>query len=218
VSGRARGAGGWGQKTRVWMYCVQVREYSCNLYLRVRLALYFYVRPARPSCMVMSTSDPRAPSPRRCAKCARVVGVSRQSSAGGWGPESEGGGGTLFFVLLSPRGGARCVRTSRSGQRTAVVLHTSNAPHHTHVLLFPPPTLPSPPRPLLAPPSKSTTSPAPHYQPEGLHRRHNVREWILHNVWRWVCLPGRHGRLHQLRKRQVIQRLEGDHVLDVRGW
>jgi hypothetical protein len=87
LAGRAsaRGGGVWGEgeKTRVWMYCVQVREYSCKLYLRVRLALYFYVCPARPSCMVMCPPEPRAPSPRRCAECARVVGVSRQSSAGG---------------------------------------------------------------------------------------------------------------------------------------
>ena len=50
------------------------------------------------------------------------------------------------------------------------------------------------------------------------NRRYGFGERRVQCMPCWVCLPGRHGRLLKLRKRQVIQRLVGDHVLDVRGW
>ena len=73
VSARARGAAGWGGGG---VYCVQVREYSCKLYLRVRLALHFYVRPARPSCMVMC--NVRAVPSAVCGVCAGSGGQSAE--------------------------------------------------------------------------------------------------------------------------------------------
>ena len=62
--------------------------------------------------------------------------------------------------------------------------------------------------------------------------RRNIRQdgmyrWNVRCVWRrpvqtlrrWnICIRGPRSKLLKLRKRQEIQRLVGDHVLDVRGW
>ena len=111
ASARAQGGGGRG----VWMYCVQVREYSYKLFLRVRLALYFYVRPARSSCMVIcNVGSARAVPSAVCGVCAGSGGQSaeqRRGSAGtpgsaeqrgGPGAGIRGGGSLNCFVLLSP--------------------------------------------------------------------------------------------------------------------
>ena len=62
--------------------------------------------------------------------------------------------------------------------------------------------------------------------------RRNIRQdgmyrWNVRCVWRrpvqtlrrWnIFIRGPRSKLLKLRKRQVVQRLVGDHVLDVRGW
>ena len=73
------------------------------------------------------------------------------------------------------------------------------------------------------------------YDMQHVYRRIQVRRnihkngmyrWNVRRVWRqrvqhlrrWKVFVRRRSKLLKLRKRPEIQRLEGDHVLDVRGW
>ena len=57
-------------------------------------------------------------------------------------------------------------------------------------------------------------------------RQDGMYRWNVLCVWRrpvqhlrrWKIFVRPRSKLLKLRKRQEIQRLEGDHVLDVRGW
>ena len=58
-------------------------------------------------------------------------------------------------------------------------------------------------------------------------RQDGMYRWNVRCVWRrpvqtlrrWnICIRGPRSKLCDLWKRHEIQRLEGDHVLDVRGW